>query len=114
MSGPADAPTDFASDNHAGAHPEVLEAIAAANAGHAGAYGADPWTARAEAPEPPLVTSVDPVLLVVGALAAAGAAALLVALTTRRAFSDAVTGRGCASADLPSTGTHATRSAPST
>ena len=44
-------------------------------------------TARAEAPEPPLVTSVDPVLLVVGALAAAGAAALLVALTTRRAFS---------------------------
>ena len=49
MSGPADAPTDFASDNHAGAHPEVLEAIAAANAGHAGAYGADPWTARAEA-----------------------------------------------------------------
>ena len=49
VSGPADAPTDFASDNHAGAHPEVLEAIAAANAGHAGAYGADPWTARAEA-----------------------------------------------------------------
>ncbi len=40
---------DFASDNHAGAHPEVLEAIAAANAGHAGSYGADPWTARAEA-----------------------------------------------------------------
>ena len=27
----------------------MLEAIAAANAGHAGAYGADPWTARAEA-----------------------------------------------------------------
>ena len=39
---------DFASDNHAGAHPEVLEAIAAANAGHAASYGADPWTARAE------------------------------------------------------------------
>ena len=42
------APVDFASDNHAGAHPEVLEAIAAANAGHAASYGADPWTARAE------------------------------------------------------------------
>ncbi len=40
---------DFASDNHAGAHPEVLEAIAAANGGHAASYGADPWTARAEA-----------------------------------------------------------------
>ncbi len=39
----------FASDNYAGAHPEVLEAIGAANAGHAVAYGADPWTARAQA-----------------------------------------------------------------
>ncbi|HVF76928.1 MAG TPA: low specificity L-threonine aldolase [Solirubrobacteraceae bacterium] len=38
----------FASDNYAGAHPEVLAAIAAANDGHAVAYGADPWTARAE------------------------------------------------------------------
>jgi threonine aldolase len=37
---------DFASDNHSGAHPEVLEAIAAANVGHAGSYGADPWTER--------------------------------------------------------------------
>ena len=36
---------EFASDNHAGAHPEVLEAIAAANTGHADSYGADPWTA---------------------------------------------------------------------
>ena len=40
-------PRGFASDNHSGAHPEVLEAIAAANDGHAGAYGADQWTARA-------------------------------------------------------------------
>jgi threonine aldolase len=39
-------PISFASDNHAGAHPRVLEAIAAANAGYAVAYGADPWTAR--------------------------------------------------------------------
>ncbi len=44
----ASAPIDFASDNHAGAHPEMLEAIAAANVGHAASYGADPWTARAE------------------------------------------------------------------
>jgi threonine aldolase len=39
----------FASDNYAGAHPAVLEAIAAANDGHAVAYGADPWSERAEA-----------------------------------------------------------------
>ncbi len=38
----------FASDNYSGAHPEVLEAMTAANAGHAIAYGADPWTARAQ------------------------------------------------------------------
>jgi threonine aldolase len=40
---------EFASDNHAGAHPEVLEAIAAANVGHADSYGADPWTGRLQA-----------------------------------------------------------------
>jgi threonine aldolase len=38
----------FASDNYAGAHPEVLAALAAANDGHAVAYGADPWTERAQ------------------------------------------------------------------
>ncbi len=37
----------FASDNNAGVHPEVIEAIAAANAGHVIAYGDDPYTARA-------------------------------------------------------------------
>src|SRR5215217_5034520 len=37
----------FASDNHAGVHPEVLQAIAAANDGHAAGYGGDPWTSRA-------------------------------------------------------------------
>lgn len=36
----------FASDNAAGVHPAVLEALAAANHGHALAYGADPWTER--------------------------------------------------------------------
>lgn len=43
---PASHPRGFASDNYAGAHPEVLAAVAAANVGHAPAYGADPWTAR--------------------------------------------------------------------
>jgi len=36
----------FGSDNHSGVHPEILEAIAAANGGHVGAYGADPYTER--------------------------------------------------------------------
>jgi threonine aldolase len=39
----------FGSDNHAGAHPAVLEALAAASQGDATAYGDDPWTARASA-----------------------------------------------------------------
>jgi threonine aldolase len=42
------APRGFGSDNHAGALPEVLDAIAAANHGHAESYGHDPLTARAE------------------------------------------------------------------
>jgi threonine aldolase len=36
----------FASDNYAGAHPEVIAAIAAANGGHQVAYGEDQYTAR--------------------------------------------------------------------
>jgi len=36
----------FASDNYSGVHPEVLDAIAAANGGHQTAYGADDYTAR--------------------------------------------------------------------
>lgn len=39
----------FASDNAAGAHPAVLDAVAAANAGHALAYGSDEHTAACEA-----------------------------------------------------------------
>ncbi len=39
----------FASDNNSGAHPAVLAAIAAANAGHVHAYGYDPWTDEAVA-----------------------------------------------------------------
>ncbi len=38
----------FASDNYAGVLPEVLEAMAAANSGHAISYGGDDWTARVE------------------------------------------------------------------
>ncbi|WP_420450289.1 threonine aldolase family protein [Ilumatobacter sp.] len=38
----------FASDNAAGAHPAVLEAVTAANEGHALAYGADEHTAECE------------------------------------------------------------------
>ena len=34
----------FASDNYAGIHPEILEAIARANGGHQVAYGADVYT----------------------------------------------------------------------
>jgi threonine aldolase len=34
----------FASDNYAGIHPEILEAIARANGGHQVAYGADAYT----------------------------------------------------------------------
>ncbi len=37
----------FASDNNAGVHPRVMQAIAAANDGHVVAYGDDPYTARA-------------------------------------------------------------------
>ncbi len=37
---------DFASDNYAGAHPEVMAALVAANGGHQTSYGADAWTAR--------------------------------------------------------------------
>jgi threonine aldolase len=36
----------FASDNQAGIHPAALEAIAAANEGHAPSYGHDGWTER--------------------------------------------------------------------
>lgn len=38
----------FASDNHAGVHPVILEAMVAANQGDAPAYGDDPWTSAFE------------------------------------------------------------------
>lgn len=39
----------FASDNLAGAHPSVIQALIEANVGHALPYGADPYTERLEA-----------------------------------------------------------------
>ncbi|HEX6643987.1 MAG TPA: low specificity L-threonine aldolase [Gemmatimonadales bacterium] len=39
----------FASDNNAGAHPEVLAALARVNVGHVRAYGEDPFTEAAAA-----------------------------------------------------------------
>ena len=38
----------FASDNNAGVHPEVIDAITNANDGHVVAYGSDPITTRAK------------------------------------------------------------------
>jgi threonine aldolase len=38
---------NFASDNNAGAHPEILKAIAIVNEGYFPAYGDDPYTASA-------------------------------------------------------------------
>lgn len=39
---------NLASDNNAGIDPQIFEALAAANQGHAVGYGDDPWTARLE------------------------------------------------------------------
>ena len=48
MASMSDAPwRGFASDNYAGAHPQVLDAVASVNAGHQSAYGDDVVTARA-------------------------------------------------------------------
>nr|WP_311132391.1 beta-eliminating lyase-related protein [Nonomuraea gerenzanensis] len=41
-------PKSFASDNHAGVHPTILEAMSAANVGDAPAYGDDNWTSTFE------------------------------------------------------------------
>jgi threonine aldolase len=41
-------PRGFASDNNAGIHPAILDAIIQANTGHTIAYGDDPYTAQAK------------------------------------------------------------------
>jgi threonine aldolase len=45
---PAPPQRSFASDNAAGAHPAIIDAVAAANHGHALAYGQDRWTRQCE------------------------------------------------------------------
>ncbi len=37
----------FGSDNHSGAHPDIMAAIAGANSDHAPSYGTDAWSDRA-------------------------------------------------------------------
>ena len=39
---------NFASDNHYGVHPRILESLAEANTGSAMAYGGDDWTKKSE------------------------------------------------------------------
>jgi threonine aldolase len=39
---------NFASDNHYGVHPRILEGLSQANAGSAMAYGGDDWTKKSE------------------------------------------------------------------
>ncbi|MGA9980323.1 MAG: low specificity L-threonine aldolase [Candidatus Sulfotelmatobacter sp.] len=47
MTAPTPVTRSFASDNNAGVHPEILEALARANQGHVVAYGDDPYTRSA-------------------------------------------------------------------
>src|ERR1700758_4317093 len=49
LKAPAKTTRSFASDNNAGVHPEILEAIARANGGHVIAYGDDRYTRSAVA-----------------------------------------------------------------
>jgi len=66
---------DFASDNHAGVHPEVLEAMAAVNAGHLHSYGDDPHTERVTAMMRDLLGDVEVYLVFNGTAANALSAA---------------------------------------
>jgi threonine aldolase len=47
MTKPKKPSRSFASDNNSGVHPEILQAIQAANSGHVVAYGDDPYTEAA-------------------------------------------------------------------
>jgi threonine aldolase len=49
LAGKAESKMNFASDNCVGIDPEILAAIAAANAGPAPSYGGDAWTLKAQA-----------------------------------------------------------------
>jgi threonine aldolase len=86
----------FASDNYAGAHPEVLQAIVDAAGGHVGSYGADPYTQRLA--EVVVETfgegaTIDPVLTGTGANVAALQAltprwAAVICATTAHVYTD--------------------------
>ncbi|MGY3263178.1 threonine aldolase family protein [Frigoribacterium sp. 2355] len=86
----------FASDNYAGAHPEVLQAIVDAAGGHVGSYGADPYTQRLS--EVVVETfgegaTIDPVLTGTGANVAALQAltprwAAVICATTAHVYTD--------------------------
>lgn len=66
MDWPPSPDRSFASDNAAGAHPAVLEAVAAANVGSALAYGADRWTSECEDAFRDLLGDVTTLLTVTG------------------------------------------------
>jgi hypothetical protein len=96
---------DLADLEAQGATPALLRRVVSARAGMVAAVGIAVGiaagmllavlvtrvvsvTARADAPEPPLVTSLDPVTLVLGGVLFAAAAAALVVLAGRSAFED--------------------------
>jgi hypothetical protein len=96
---------DLADLEAQGATPGLLRRVVATRAGLVAAVGVGSGivagaalallvtrvvsvTARADAPQPPLVTTVEPLTLVVGGVLFAAVATCLVLLTTRRSFDD--------------------------
>ena len=71
----------FGSDNFAGAHPEVLEAVVAANGGHVGPYGDDPYT---KALQRAMQDHFGPSALTVPVFNGTGANVVALELLTRR------------------------------
>lgn len=60
----------FASDNNAGVHPEILEALSTVNEGHVVAYGDDPYTEKAAAALKAIFgEEVDPYFVFIGTAA---------------------------------------------
>jgi threonine aldolase len=89
----------FASDNSAGVHPEVLEALAAANHGHALAYGDDDLTRAVEGRFRELFDADVDVFLVWG-----GTGANVLSLATMLGPAQAVVATGCSHVALDETG----------
>lgn len=81
----------FGSDNQAGALPEAMAALVAANDASARAYGADPWTARATARLRELFGAEAEIAFVFG-----GTGANVVALLAALAPHEAVLAADCA------------------